>query len=142
MRPAPPILRESLEQEVTRQREQLRAQHEREQLYARAARSGEQEAPPHSSGYARWTGGPVGGVAVVRAHQWQAGSRGAGGSTCAKFCAAIWTSLSSEAGDLSTALAQFRYLHEARLCRMGLRLDWQVQLLPDLVWRLSGTHAT
>lgn len=126
--------RESLEQEVTRQREQLRAQHEREQLYVRREAI-EQERRRIAQDMHDGLGAQlVGLLSSVRTSGGQAAVLEQEVQHALVQLRATMDSLSSEAGDLSTALAQFRYLHEARLCRMGLRLDWQVQLLPDLVW--------
>ena len=47
---------------------------------------------------------------------------------------ATMDSLGSQGQDLSTVLAQFRFLHQPRLERAGVRLVWRVQPLPDTEW--------
>ena len=47
---------------------------------------------------------------------------------------ATMDSLGSQGQDLSTVLAQFRFHHQPRLERAGVRLVWRVQPLPDAEW--------
>lgn len=126
--------RMSLEQEVARQREELRARYEREQLYARREAI-EQERRRIAQDMHDGLGAQlVGLLSSVRSSGGRVAELELEVQQALVQLRATMDSLSSEAGDLSTALAQFRYLHEARLRRVGLQLDWQVQPLPGLVW--------
>ena len=134
--------RVSLEQEVSRQRRELEAQHQRQQVHTRQeAVQAERERivrDMHDGLGAQL----VGLLSNVR-HNPAARTLESDIELALEQLRATMDSLSATETDLETVLAQFRFHHEARLNRSGLCLHWRVQPLhvppwePAALWQME-----
>lgn len=124
----------TLEQEVQRQRQELALhyQHEQEQVQKAAVQAERQRIvrDMHDGLGAQL----VGMLAAVRNEAVSPQHLESEIAQAMDHLRATMDNLSSTEQDLSTVLAQFRFLHEPRLQRAGLRLRWRVQTLPPRPW--------
>jgi hypothetical protein len=126
--------RSSLEAEVERQRKLLEAQHEREIENAQSTAIQVERQRIVRDMHDGLGAQLVGLLATVRSEQTTAETLESEVTDAIEQLRFAIDNLSVTDTDLSMMLAQFRYHHEQRLRRLGVRLVWDVDILPVAPW--------